>query len=313
MTAKEEYIKVFGSIQRLSEDIPWTTGLSNMFEHLTWSTMSILGISKTEFWKLIINISERDDYKNLNLDQKLKFIGVELKKLQSLHEGKERHDKPKSGYCSPREALRRAKYFSEDYLNKEFDIFINLCSDKYLDFLYSRFIDLSGGSHWATHGNSGIFCYSTGIQNMQIDNIAYNETENVLIANELKLGGKKNKDQILKYTSMLLYLQKAGFLNHTCKFVLLFIGNENVAYDLSTELDKEMEYCRNTKKVEYLLDEKIVANARNIILKSLSWNELIELNDEYLNSLSGDKQVEIKLISGFNIALRRKWHIQKSL
>jgi hypothetical protein len=91
------------------------------------------------------------------------------------------------------EALRRAKFFSEDYLNKEFDIFWILVSDKFLDAFYRQFTQIKGAGQWATHGNSGLFKKSTAIREMQMDNLSYNETEALLVANELKLGGKKNQ------------------------------------------------------------------------------------------------------------------------
>ena len=45
------------------------------------------------------------------------------------------------GICNAREAVRRVKFFSEDYLNKEFDIFLSLCSDVYLNLFYEQFIN----------------------------------------------------------------------------------------------------------------------------------------------------------------------------
>lgn len=44
-----------------------------------------------------------------------------------------RYERATPSMAAPREALRRAKYFSEDYLNKEFDIFWGSVSDSYLD------------------------------------------------------------------------------------------------------------------------------------------------------------------------------------
>src|SRR5262249_1069615 len=128
------------------------------------------------------------------------------------------------GIVTAREALRRAKYFSEDYLNKEFDIFWILLSDRYLDEFYGQFTAIKGGGQWSTHGNSGLFHYSTAITEMQMDNLSYNETEALLVANELKHGGKKNPDQILKYALMFKLLCERKFIVPESRFLLMFIG-----------------------------------------------------------------------------------------
>ncbi|MFT4639666.1 MAG: hypothetical protein ACI8T1_002991 [Verrucomicrobiales bacterium] len=109
-----------------------------------------------------------------------------------------------SSIASPREALRRAKFFSEDYLNKEFDIFWSLVRDHYLEAYYRLFTKIAGGGRWFTHGNSGLYAASTGIREMQMDNLSYNPDEGLLVANVIKLGGTKNRDQILKYLGFIL-------------------------------------------------------------------------------------------------------------
>ena len=103
-----------------------------------------------------------------------------------------RYERATPSTAAPREALRREKYFSEDYLNKEFDIFWGSVSDVIQTLIYSQFVSLQGGGQWFTHGNSGLFACSTDIKEMQMDNLSYYPSESILIANELKLGGKKN-------------------------------------------------------------------------------------------------------------------------
>ena len=88
----------------------------------------------------------------------------------------DRHTKPTYTVATAREALRRAKYFSEDYFNKEFDIFWTLVSDAFLDMYYGKFVDVRGGGNWSTHGNSGLFEYSTRITETFMDNLSYNST-----------------------------------------------------------------------------------------------------------------------------------------
>jgi hypothetical protein len=307
MKVKDKYKKIFGEINSLSETIPWTDGLSNMTEHLLWDTKSVLGISKAQFWKMIVAQTDSSDFCAMSIAEKEMFIKSMLDKLQSENEAKGKYDKPKSGYCSANEALRRKKYFSEDYLNKEFDIFLNLCSDDYLNFLYSRFVYLQGIGAWSTHGNSNIFWNSTGIWQMQMDNLAYNSEENILIANELKLGGKKNKDQILKYCFMNTKLEEMGFIRKGGKFMLLFIGDKNKDINLELEINGEISYCQsNGKDCRHLLTDEIVSKARSTLISSITWHELIDTNDEYLKRLDKNQQVEIKLLSGFNVSLKEK-------
>ena len=95
-----------------------------------------------------------------------------------------------------------------------------------LDTYYSQFVSLKRGGQWFTHGNSGLFACSTDIKAMQMDNLSYNPSENILIANELKLGGKKNPDQILKYALMYRLLLERGFISPDTRFMLLFIGDK---------------------------------------------------------------------------------------
>lgn len=312
MSVKDKYKNVFGQINSLSDKIPWTTGLSNMVEFLVWDTKSVLGISKAEFWKLIVAFTDKDEYREKNDAERVKFIEEGLKSLQAITDAGERYAKPKSGYCCAREALRRNKYFSEDYLNKEFDIFLNLSSDKYLDYFYGKFISLKKGGSWSSHGNSGLYSCSVNIEAMQMDNLAYNEDENLLIANELKLGGGKNKDQILKYCFMYKELERRQFIKANSRFMLLFISDKKESINLANEIIKEIEYCKKKPHLKYLLAENVLEVANHQLnVASISWSELIVLNELYMKLLNDDQQVEKKLLGGLNSSLKEKAFIGK--
>ncbi len=194
MTAKDKYKKLFGSISKLSKQQPWTECLSGFMEHFAWGTTFILGISKSELVKLIVQLSDSNELQHLSTDEKISQVKAKLRALQDASEKTESYDKSKTGYCTPREALRRNRFFSEDYLNAEFNIFLSLCSDHYLNSFYRQFIDLNIKGDWSTHGNSNTFQHAVGLDDKtQMDNLAYNESEKILVANELKLGGKKNR------------------------------------------------------------------------------------------------------------------------
>ena len=305
MTAHEKNRKIFGSIESLKDEISWTTGLLNMVEYLVWETKSVLGISKTQLIKQIVEWCDEDELKNLSFEDKYQTIKDRLDMIMSESESIEKYERGKKGYCSPREALRRNKYFSEDYLNKEFDIFLNLCSSKYLDKLYSKYISFDLNNKWSTHGNSHIYVSSVEITKMQMDNLAYNHSSKLLVANELKLGGKKNKDQILKYCYMFAELVSKGFIDKSSKFLLLFIGDKKEEINIEDELKKEIDYVTNEKKLQYLLEENIFKICNDINISSLTWDELIIFNEQYAvnNTLN---EVESKLLLGFNSALKEK-------
>ncbi len=193
MKASEKYRMVFGEIKDLAEAVPWTTGVSNMLEWLTWSTGHVLGTTKTRYRKAIVEWARLAESEALDLEATQKYVDAKLNDAMRESDKVHRYDKPTSKIASPREALRRAKYFSEDYLNKEFDIFWGLVSDAYLDEFYSQFTTVQKGGRWYTHGNSGLFANSVNIREMQMDNLAYNPSSKLLVANELKLGEKRTR------------------------------------------------------------------------------------------------------------------------
>ncbi|HFE39675.1 MAG TPA: hypothetical protein ENK06_14875 [Gammaproteobacteria bacterium] len=316
MKATEKHRAIFGEIRSLAEEIPWTTGVSNMLEWLTWSTNDVLGITKTRYWKLIVKLSHDPSIRNGSIEEKEAFVKARLDALIKESERSGRYDKPSSSVASPREALRRAKYFSEDYLNKEFDIFWGLVSDAYLDQYYGQFISVQPGGSWYCHGNSGLFSCSTEISVMQMDNLSYNPDRNLLVANELKLGGQKNKDQILKYALMYHLLVERGFIDKGTRFVLFFIGDKPETPDWEALIQDELEYCRASTKstLKEAMKPECVEIASGADYVSTSWSDLYDFNELYAVGLSAEtQQVELKLIRGFNEALGAKAFFRANL
>ena len=210
------------------------------------------------------------------------------------------------GICNAREAVRRVTFFSEDYLNKEFDIFLSLCSDVYLNLFYQQFISFEPSESWSTHGNSGMFENSTELKAMYMDNLAYNHQANVLIANELKLAGRKNPDPILKYCLMYEHLLEKGFIDKGAKFLLLFIGGDALKQNKQTLVDRELALChKRPRKYQHLLRPELLEIVDHLEVASISWSAFIEFNNRYLaeNSVC---QVEQKLLRGFHQSLESK-------
>lgn len=309
MKARDKYIQVFGEIETLAEPVSWTTGISNMLEWLLWSTNDVLGVTKTQYRKKIVNWCHDESICNSDIEKKQQYVIDKINEEMASSERLNRYERATSSIAAPREALRRAKYFSEDYLNKEFDIFWGLVSDSYLDAYYSQFVSLQCGGQWFTHGNSGLFVCSTDIKEMQMDNLSYNPTENILIANELKLGGKKNPDQILKYALMYRLLLDRGFISPNTRFMLLFIGDKLEPSQWNEVIENEIEHCRKSTKstAKMALDNEGLKIAKNAEYATTTWSELIAFNDNYSSSLVTPlQQVEQKLLWGFNETLSAK-------
>jgi len=306
MKAAEKYRRVFGSISHLKDQLPWTVGLSNMIEFLVWEPQRILGISKKQYVSQIIEWVKHSDMEGKSLEEVKKEVFKKLNQEMNESEQLETYSAKTTGICNAREAVRRVKFFSEDYLNKEFDIFISLCSDKYINNFYAQFVGLIPVGTWSTHGNSGIFEFSTELKSMSMDNLSYNNQANILVANELKLNGKKNGDQILKYCLMYEHLLKTNFIEKDTKFLLLFIGGRVLEEDKKSLIEKEIAMCNSKpEKYQHLLRAELLEVVEHLEIASITWRTLIEFNKHYLNE-NKTCQVEQKLLRGFNQSLQSK-------
>ncbi len=274
MTARGRYLHVFGKMDSLAEEVSWSTGVSNMLEWLTWSTNDVLGVTKTRYRQMIVAWSDDPAVRGSPLKDKQRFVEEQLDDALKRSEQLEPYARPTSGVASPREALRRAKFFSEDYLNKEFDIFWTLVSDSFLDAFYGQFTPIHGGGRWFTHGNSGLFAKSTNIREMQMDNLSYNPDEGLLVANELKHQGKKNPDQILKYALMFRLLRDRGFIESSTRLLLLFIGNKNDQLGWQEAIEEEVDFCKRSEKstaVKALHEEGVKLAKKSFSYASTTW------------------------------------------
>lgn len=306
MKAAEKYRRVFGSISHLKDSMPWTTGLSNMVEFLAWEPQRILGVSKKQYVRQIIEWATAPELKDKGLEEIESVVSKKLNHKMSESEQLDTYSKQTMDICSAREAVRRVKFFSEEYLNKEFDVFLSLCSDNYLDQFYGQFMSFDQSGSWSTHGNSGIFEASTELKAMYMDNLAYNHQSNVLVANELKFNGRKNPDQLLKYCLMYEHLLEKGFIDKDAKFLLLFIGGNALEHNKQRLVDRELALChKRPKKYQYLLREELLEIVDLLEVASITWSSLIEFNNRYLQE-NDTCQVEQKLLQGFNQTLQSK-------
>ncbi|MGM8937453.1 hypothetical protein ACS8E2_02035 [Psychrobacter glaciei] len=310
MKAAEKYRRIFGSMSHLKDQISWTNGLSNMVEFLAWEPQRILGISKKQYVRQIIEWAVHPDLEGKNLEDIEQSVIKNINLKMSESEQLETYSTQTLGICDAREAVRRVKFFSEDYLNKEFDIFLSLCGDVYLDLFYQQFISFEPNRSWSTHGNSGMFENSTELKAMYMDNLAYNHQANVLVANELKLAGRKNPDQILKYCLMYEHLLEKGFIEQGTKFLLLFIGGDALKQNKQTLVDRELALChKRPRKYQHLLRTELLEIVEHLEVASISWSAFIEFNNRYLAE-NDTCQVEQKLLQGFHKSLESKSFMQ---
>ena len=187
-------------------------------------------------------------------------------------------------------------------------------SDKKQEESEGRNKSLSKGGRWICKGNSGKKSNSTRITDMQMDNLSYNPDRKLLVANELKLGGKKNPDQILKYALMQKQLMERQFIKPDTHLVLFFIGKEAEQHDWSALIEDEVLYCRTSPKSTVKRASECVDIAKNIEFVSASWANILKFNEDYKKSLDAKtQQVELKLIEGFNESLRQKAFLELSV
>jgi len=305
------YTRNFGSIKDLGDPLPWTEGVANIYEHIAWYTATVLGVTKTTFWKTILEWNDDPALTGLTLDQRVQAIKTRLQEEVNRNEAKDRYDKLGSTIAKPYECLRRQRFFSEDYLNKEFDLFLSLASDQYVSALYGQIYGRDFTGAWSVHGNGGRFQVST-LYEMQMDNIAYNRDCHRLVANELKLGGKKNRDQILKYARLFQTLLDRALVPDDTEFHLLFISDQEGDPDWDMEIDGEIDHIRRVGRngQKRLVDPEVIELARRVPKAFLTWHQLINFNEEWMSHLKPEQSVEKKLLSGFNQTLGEKYYLR---
>jgi hypothetical protein len=136
----------------------------------------------------------------------------------------------------------------------------------------------------------------------------------VAFANELKLGGRKNPDQILKYALMFKLLRDKKFIVPQSRFLLLFIGGTKEVTPSEAQIEKEVSFCKSSSKstARAACEPEVVEIARSAEHGHTSWSELIEFNNRYLATVDPHvQQVERKLLWGFNESLAAKKFMQR--
>lgn len=304
-----EILEVVGSIESLNQHVPWTIGLSTLFEWTTWQTEVVLGVSTTKLIKDVIGKTLSAASEGVSHSEIVKTIEEEYRRERQSSLVASRTERPKrSGMVSPYESLRRARFFSEDYLNREFDVFWSLVGDHYLNEFYKMLFPELIPGEWRTHSNSTLIAESAQYYDMQFDNLAYNPSGKTLIANELKLGGNKNPDQIIKYVAMFRHFRDLGFISHEDNLRLLFIGLKPRSMEpKELLLQREVDYYTKQQKQWFLEDrEELIETAGHTEIAAVTWGELIRFNGHFLNQNPNTAQTLKNLITGMNRSLMER-------
>lgn len=322
LTERQRFLNLFDSTDSLAEPTPWPIGLFNLVEWLTWNTSHLLGCSKTTLWKNAITSALTEDLeylaslRNMEPEKYLEFrqkaFSKQLLAEQKNAEKCDRYAPPTAGFASPIEAMRRVKYHSEDFLNKEFDVFMSLASDVFVTEMYRHFLDIPSVVSWYYHGNGGHFYRSANIDpnKAQIDGITYSPESQIVVANELKLKADLGSAQLLKYAWMFLELKKHGQITSDSCLKIFVIGESRTDIDWRQVVATEVENAPFSKGkwVRNLGgNEEVIRTLKAAEIASASWFSIIEFCESYMGKLTADRdQVELKLISGFLSSLKQK-------
>jgi len=303
----------FEEIKNLENFWPWTMSIAGLIKWLSWETDNILGISKTKLIKQAIEFwfEWKKDWKTLE-----ELYGKIVEQFYI-------NDQKKSGLIEAIEAQRKLRYFSEDYLNKEFDTFMSLLPSEVINNILNTIswtkIKLEN-SERNYFGNSDDFTFSTKTASiMQIDGLLYNKKLKTVVGVELKIDAEfvKSKDskhieQVVKYCNLFdTLLQNEQMLAENFK-ILVIARKKYDTNDLikeSRSLLKNPEYIKKLNRLWKWKADRIEKILNKIKIDSIIWQdfaEILEKNKEIYwdNSIFGETYH--KLIDGFLTSLSKK-------
>ncbi len=304
----------------LNQPNPWGMGLVGLLKWLVWAPENIVGKRKTPQFEQIIRSTLKElGQDEQNVDALLKAFYDEYN--QELEETKacEPYDLYKTQkYLHPVEATRRMRYFSEDFLNKEFDIFCSLLPSAMLNLYLQTHFQLGSEGEWFVFGNSNDLEFSMSMLFMQIDTLAYNSETNTLVGLELKIDADLGQKQVMKYCMMVAYLEQTGKLPPNTTFKLLVISANPTTSDEHAAI---IEHAKNVlEQKEYpkrglKAGQAETLHARTEELLSsleLSFTTWQDLGDYFAKQLmewnqTGPAESCYKIIDGFLVTLHEKY------
>ncbi len=337
---------VLTKINHLKEQLPWTMGLAGLARLVTWETKNVLGVSKSEFvekiidWVLQFQNESTDEHDRTSKSRLKEFCKnqakseIEKSEVKEIYQKKITRDSEKNKLLiSPMEAQRRIRCFSEEFLNKEFDVFMSLLPNQAInDYLKSFCSRVHPNSKWTLFGLSNDFETATSIKYMYHDTLLYSHSTSHLVAVELKFDTDLSRNQILKYAFMMADLENQGKVVTDCAHDLLIISQElKVKQKLLSKTNEELRdmaltqiddperkhYPKKPKGRE--MQEKIdrLVPRTTEILKQMKialtdWQELGEYFESLLGGMPKTEHTETyeKLLRGFLASLQVKYSQQ---
>ncbi len=270
-------------IDHLKRFRPRTMWIAWFAKWLAWETDNILWLPKTTLIKNAMQLWIEWQKNGKTLEQ----IYEEIPTLYA------REDNPK-GLLDAIEIQRKMRYFSEDYLNKEFDTFMSLLPSDIITAILNVTIgqikELPACKR-NYFGNCNDFEFSTktaGI--MQIDWLLYSHDAKMVVGVELKIDAEfvKSKitwhiEQIVKYCNLFDTLVQNKKINVT-SFALIIIANKEYEvpdlFKESMELLKHPEYRAKLNRFDKQKAERIENILSKITVASITWQyfgEMFEL------------------------------------
>jgi hypothetical protein len=223
---------VLTKINHLKEQLPWTMGLAGLARLVTWETKNVLGVSKNELvekiigWVLEFQGEWNEETGPPNEKEILEYCKKRMDAEKANSEVDEIYAEKKNGLLiSPMEAQRRMRCFSEEFLNKEFDMFLSLLPDHVINnYLKSFFPSVCEEAKWNLFGLSNDFETAVSIKYMYHDTLLYSHETSHLVSIELKFDTDLSDNQLLKYAFMMADLESQGKIDKECTHDFLVIS-----------------------------------------------------------------------------------------
>ena len=307
-------------INHLRDRLSWTMGVAGVIRMLVWETGSVLGISKTKFRdKITETVYKLSKSENISKDQIKSTLKKEIDNEIMSSKAESIYDSPKTDLLiSPIEAQRRLRYFSEEFLNKEFDILLSLLPNKYLNNYFLNYFDIPKTNDWNIIGSSNDYEQATGIKFMYMDTLAYSHISKTLIALELKMDSQLGKDQLLKYMFMAAYLEEKEMISPNTEFKILILSPDSKTHNKIPELLEKTKEQINQKEFPKkgvtlqemeALTPNVLRILKNVDIKSTTWQEFGEYFQVILDNIDSSEYSETfyKLVNGFLTTLKTKY------
>ena len=229
---------VLTKIKHLKEQLPWTMGLAGLVRLVTWESKNVLGVSKNEMVEKIIGWvlefqGERDEETAPPNEKEIfeyckKRMDAEMaqSEVDKIYAEKITQDEEKNKLLiDPTEAQRRMRCFSEEFLNKEFDVFLSLLPNHVINnYLKSFFPSVREKAKWNLFGLSNDFETAVSIKYMYHDTLIYSHETSHLVSIELKFDTDLGENQLLKYAFMMADLESQGKIDKSCTHDFLIIS-----------------------------------------------------------------------------------------